>query len=72
MSSPSASKTRAEATREAALHVLKRRGYTVADLDYLLFAGPGTGRADDDPELQQAVTLLARLRGREWGADPFI
>jgi len=64
MSSPSASKARADAAKESALHVLKRRGYGEQDLDYLLFAGPGTGRSEEDPELEHAVTLLARLRGR--------
>lgn len=65
MSSPSVVTIRKDAEREAALHVLRRRGYTADDLDYLLFAGPGTGRSEDDPELARAVETLARLRTRE-------
>jgi hypothetical protein len=62
MSAPSVLTARHEAEREWARHVLRRHGYSEGDLDYLLFAGPGTPRGDDVPELQQAVELLARLR----------
>ena len=63
MTSVSPASARNEAAREAALHVLRRHGYTARDLDYLLFARFGNEDAGTESDLRQAAETLARLRG---------
>ncbi|WP_322796481.1 hypothetical protein [Tepidiforma sp.] len=50
-----------EALRQAA-DILDRFGYTLADLDYLLYEGQHVDPDSIDPELEEAISLLARLR----------
>lgn len=50
-----------EAVRQAA-DILDRFGYTLADLDYLLYEGLHLEPDSIDPELEEAISLLARLR----------
>lgn len=48
--------------KAAALAVLERHGYGEGDLDFLLYEGQGGTPGDDDPDLETAIGVLARLR----------
>jgi hypothetical protein len=51
-----------QANIEKALAVFRRHGYTAGDLDYLLYEGQAGTPGDDDPDLEEALSILGTLR----------
>ena len=47
---------------EGALAVLRRHHYSPGDLDFLLFEGQAGTPGDGDPDLEEAIGILGRLR----------